>query len=270
MDSHPIGIFDSGVGGLAVLQAVRRRLPGESIVYLADSARMPYGEQSAKQIRDYARACAEFLCRHHVKSIVVACNTVSAVALDVVQETCDVPTIGTILPSAAAALDRTATHVIGVIGTTRTIASRAYEEVLTSLDPRSHVVARAAPELVTVVEQGERDHAETTDAIRNILRSLREERQDIDTLILGCTHFSFLREEFAHQAEKLFERSLTLVDSAEETAAILATMLAESPTLSDAGSPLSIVCSTDVPQFTSAVERLGIRLPASVSAAVLS
>lgn len=191
-DPRPIGVFDSGIGGLTVLKHLARLMPHERFVYLGDTARVPYGNRSTETVRLYARQCAAFLLRHDVKMIVVACNTVSALALDVVRDMTTVPVIGVIEPAARDAAASTTNGHVGVIGTRATIASDAYARAIRTYDHgrNVHVHSRACPLFVPLVEEGWLDTAATRAIAEEYLRPLIA--QQCDTLVLGCTHYPLL------------------------------------------------------------------------------
>jgi glutamate racemase len=203
-----IGVFDSGVGGLTVLQALRRRMPHHDFVYLGDTARVPYGRKPPEMVVEFAQGIAGFLCGLGVEGLVVACNTASAVALPKLQERCPVPVWGVIDPGVAAATRATRTGSVGVIGTKATVGSSAYQSRLEAQGLR--VWARACPMLVHVVEEGLADSSEAELLVRHYLRG----RPAIDTLILGCTHYPLLRGAI----ERVVGEEVKLVDSAEATA----------------------------------------------------
>lgn len=195
-----------------------RELPNESIIYFGDTARVPYGPKSAETVRRYALQIAEWLVTQNVKVVVVACNTATAHALTVLRETLAVPVIGVIEPGARAAV-KTSRGTVGVIGTEGTIASGAYERAIKELAPSLDVHARACPLLVPLVEEGWIDHSATRLIIHEYLASLLEAH--IDTLVLGCTHYPLLKATIANEAGA----NVTLIDSAQETAAEVARLL---------------------------------------------
>jgi glutamate racemase len=207
-----IGIFDSGVGGLTVLHALLEALPAEDLVYFGDTARTPYGTKSPEVVTRYSLENCEFLRDRGVKMLVVACNSSSAVALDAVAARIAVPVVGVIEPGARAALARTRSGRIGVIGTEATIASGAYTRVLRSLRPDVELYTRPCPLLVPLAEEGWTDGAIARGIVETYLQSLA--RSGIDTLILGCTHYPLLKPLIA----EVMGDGVTLVDSAEETA----------------------------------------------------
>lgn len=208
----PIGVFDSGVGGLTVASAIRRRAPRESILYFGDTARVPYGTKSTETIRRYTREIARFLDDRGVKMVVAACNSCSATALDCVGGEFEGPVLGVIEPGVEAALAATVNGRIGVIGTQATISSGAYEHSLREKKPEIHVVSTACPLLVPLAEE----HLENHEATRLLTRSYLQPLLDdgIDTLILGCTHYPLLSEVIREVAGA----GVNVVDSADSTA----------------------------------------------------
>ena len=210
--SKPIGVFDSGIGGLTVVAALRKVLPNESIFYLGDTARVPYGGKSAATVQRYSLEIASLLLDEHAKTVVVACNTASALALPQLSESVPVTVTGVILPGAQAAIAATRTGHIGVIGTRATIKSGAYERALNSLDPKIKITARACPLLVPLIEEGWLEHPISDQVIMQYLGPLIGE--GIDTLVLGCTHYPLLRPAMA----RLLGDKITLVDSAQNCA----------------------------------------------------
>lgn len=187
----PVGVFDSGVGGLTVLDAVRGRLPGESTVYLGDTARLPYGPKSPETVRRYARECADFLLGRGVKMLVVACNTASARALPGLREEVPVPVVGVVLPGAREAVERSRTGRIGVIGTRGTIESGAYQDAIRERRPDAFVRGVACPLFVPLVEEGWTDDEVARLTADRYLEPLLAE--GVDALVLGCTHYPHLR-----------------------------------------------------------------------------
>lgn len=218
---HPLGVFDSGVGGLTVLEALRHRMPHRDFIYLGDTARVPYGRKPPEMVRGFALEIAEFLCGLGVDGIVVACNTASAVALPSLVQRSSVPVWGVIDPGVEAATRATRSKRVGVVGTKGTIASGAYQR---RLEARGITVwSKACPMLVHVAEEGLADSPEAELLARHYLSG----RPDIDTLILGCTHYPLLRNAF----QKVAGPNVKLVDSAE---AIAETVSQATPTNGDA------------------------------------
>jgi glutamate racemase len=210
---RPIGVFDSGFGGLTVVRALRERLPNESVVYFGDTARVPYGSKSPAIVRRFSREAAEFLLSRDAKLIVVACNTATAHAVDGLSKELTVPVIGVIEPGATAAVGATRTGRIGVLGTAGTIASGAYDlAVRRRLGEKGRVYAQPCPLFVPLVEEGWTEHEVTGSVAREYLRPLQE--VDVDVVILGCTHYPLLRPVL----QSIMGDEVRLVDSAEETA----------------------------------------------------
>ena len=210
--SKPIGVFDSGVGGLTVAREILRHLPDETIVYFGDTARVPYGTKSKEAITRFALEDARFLISKDVKMIVVACNSVSSNALGCLKEEFDIPIIGVIEPGARAACEATRNNKVGVIGTSATIESGAYEEAIHRHRRNVDVISAACPLFVPLVEEGWLDEKITVDVAKEYLVPLLE--KGIDTLLLGCTHYPLLEQSIA----MVTGSEVMLVDSAETTA----------------------------------------------------
>lgn len=217
-----IAILDSGVGGLTVVREVMRQLPRETILYFGDTARTPYGPRPAEEVVRFTREIVDYLLQYRPKMIVIACNTATAVALEDIRGRVTVPVVGVINPGARAAIGRSKTGVIGVIGTEGTIKSRAYEIALKSLSPRLEVVSRACPDFVPLVENGNFRSEETYCVVQSSLSPIRQ--GSMDCLILGCTHYPFLAETIS----EVMGPEVTLISSAEETAREISTILHES------------------------------------------
>ena len=217
----PIGVFDSGVGGLTVAREIMRNLPKEDIVYFGDTARVPYGSKSKDNIIRYSRQIINFLKTKGVKVIVIACNTASALALDAVKDEFDIPIIGVVEPGARAALSVTQSKKIGVIGTEATVRSSMYEQIIQRANPEVEVVAKACPLFVPLVEEGFKKHHVTDEIIDFYLADMKE--SDIDALILGCTHYPLLRSKIREYVGE----KITLVNPAYETAMDLKQILRE-------------------------------------------
>ncbi len=222
MDQRPIGVFDSGLGGLTVVRRLREMLPGEDIVYFGDTGRVPYGTRSPQTIRDYARQDCRLLLRHDVKYIISACGTVSSVAGEILRDL-PVPSTGVVEPTACSAAAATMNGRIGVIATAATVNSGSFADSIRSFSPQAEVTAVACPILVSLVESGwiEPDNEATLAVLRRYLQPLRE--ADVDTLILGCTHFPILRPLIAAELGD----GVALVDSGRETAEACARFLRE-------------------------------------------
>lgn len=246
----PIGVFDSGLGGLTVAREIMRNLPNERIVYFGDTARVPYGNKSKATIVRYSKQIVRFLKTQNIKAIVVACNTATALAIDEVREMAGIPVIGVIEPGAKMAVKATRNKKIGVIATRATIYAREYNNVIHRIDPDIKVLGQACPMLVPLVEEGWIHDRITDDIILRYLDDLLE--HGIDTLILGCTHYPLLRSEI----RKLVGDKITLINPAYETAIGLGQMLREcgiaNCTPRDEGepSPYRFFVSDDAGRFT--------------------
>ncbi len=256
--ARPIGVFDSGIGGLTVVRALRARLPNEDIVYFGDTARVPYGTKSAETVVRFSRECFRFLVRRGVKLLVVACNTASAIALPELRESWRLPMLGVIEPGVSAALAATRTGIVGVVGTAATMASGAYERGLRAGQSGVTVVQSACPLFVPLAEEGWVEGEVPRLVARRYLTPLAA--AGIDTLILGCTHYPMLRAVIA----EVLGPSISLVDSAEETAGAAAALLARLGLARTAPGGACQVFVTDAAQRFAAVGGafLGSRLEA--------
>jgi glutamate racemase len=248
----PIGVFDSGIGGLTVAAAILSALPNERVVYVGDTARVPYGPKSPETVLRYSRQIARWLVDEGVKAIVIACNTATAHALDFLQREFPVPVIGVVQPGARAAVNATRNSRIGVIGTTGTINSGAYHRAIASLSASARVTGCACPLFVPLVEEGWLDHPATRLIAETYLAPLRT--AGVDTLVLGCTHYPLLAPVIA----ETIGAGVTLVDSAAETAHTLRDVLAKNAlTASARGNVLAHrFIATDAPD---AFRRVGQR-----------
>ena len=217
----PIGVFDSGIGGLTVTREIMRQLPDENIVYFGDTARVPYGSKSKENIIRFSRQIVRFLKTRHVKAIVVACNTASALALDTLRQETDIPVMGVVEPGARAAVRETRNGKIGVIGTEATIRSEMYTQVIRRMLPDAEVIGNPCPLFVPLVEEGFAKHKIAEEVIDIYLSELR--KTDIDTMILGCTHYPLLRSRIM----EYFGDAVHIVNPAYETAMELKVMLEE-------------------------------------------
>jgi glutamate racemase len=225
---RPIGIFDSGIGGLTVGHAVMRRLPSERLIYFGDTARLPYGPKSPDTVQRYSLQIGGFLRAEGVKAIVIACNTATAHALPALRDALDVPVIGVVEPGARSAVAATRGQV-GIIGTSGTIKSGAYERAIRALAPDVRVIARACPLFVPLVEEGWIDHPATRQVVETYLAPLQAER--VDTVVLGCTHYPLLGPVIA----QVMGPEVTLIDSAEATAQELECLLRDRGLLAHPG-----------------------------------
>jgi glutamate racemase len=220
VDPRPVGVFDSGVGGLTVLHECLVTMPHEDFVYLGDHARLPYGPRPLAEIRGFAREIAGFLAAQDVKLVLVACNAATSAAVPQLQEELEVPVVGVITPEAHTAVQATRNRRIGLLATQATVEAGRYEQLVHALDAGAELLAVACPRLVPLIESDDPFAAETTSAVREYATPLKE--AGVDTVILGCTHYPLIRPIF----QRVFGRGVTLVFSAEETAREVAETLA--------------------------------------------
>jgi len=214
----PIGIFDSGMGGLTVLAALRRTLPQEDFIYLGDTARVPYGSRSARTVERYSIEVADYLMHQGIKMLVIACNTATAHAYEALRQKLSVPVVGVIEPGALALLQATRNRRVGIIGTRSTIRSGSYEQALKARDPDLSVFSKACPLFVPLIEEGWLDKKITALVIEEYLSEMV--REEIDSIVLGCTHYPLLRPAI----QKIYP-DLQLIDSSIEVARTVATEL---------------------------------------------
>lgn len=253
----PIGIFDSGIGGLTVARAIYERLPGESTIYFGDTARVPYGPKSPDTVRRYSLEILQWLLGQGVKAVVVACNTSTAHALPALRAAAPVPVIGVIEPGARAAVGGTRGGPVGVIGTAGTIASNAYARAIHALRPGLRVEQVACPLFVPLVEEGWFEHPAAELIAREYLQPLADAR--VDVLVLGCTHYPLLKPLLG----RVMGPEVRLIDSAEETARSVAETLVERGLAAPAGAAVyhRFVVSDDEPRFRQVGSRfIGERL----------
>lgn len=260
-DSRPIGIFDSGLGGLTVTREIIRLMPNEKVIYLGDTARFPYGARSEETIKTFGIQCADYLAKDDIKMLVVACNTVSSVALEVIEKKIkEIPVIGVVLPGVRAAVLRTAEYKIGVIGTPATINAQAYYRSINSIDSTIKVYGKACPLFVPLVENGLYDH----DISRLVAQHYLYEMIDlgVDCIILGCTHFPLLYEVI----QGTVGTRIQLLDSALWTAKEVQDILTATKSLSNSlngGIENSRFLLTDVAPSTNELASvfMGSKLP---------
>lgn len=227
--SAPIGVFDSGVGGLTVAREIMRNLPDEHIVYFGDTARVPYGSKSQETVIRYSKQIVRFLQTQHVKAIVIACNTASALALDAIEGELDIPILGVLRPGAKVAAETTKNKRVGVIATESTIRSGMYGRYIKAHDPEITVYGKACPLFVPLVEEGWLKDPVTEEVARRYLKELLE--KDIDSLILGCTHYPLIRSLM----RKIVGDKVQLVNPAYETALELGRLLTREGLANDGG-----------------------------------
>lgn len=240
--SHPIGVFDSGIGGMTVVRALMERLPFENITYFGDTARVPYGIKSVETITGYATQITQFLLQQQVKLLIIACNTIASVAYEAVRDLSPVPVLDVIDAGARMAANATKSGNVGVIGTPATINSNAYARAIHRYDPSIRIYSQACPLFVPLVEEGWLDHPVTRLTAQEYLKPVQAEH--IDTLVLGCTHYPLLKSLF----EQLLGPSIRLVDSAEAMAEITAHLLTDQALVNPAQDPPAYrFFVTDVP-----------------------
>ena len=229
----PVGVFDSGVGGLTVAREISRQLPNENIVYFGDTARVPYGSKSQNTIIRFSEQIIRFLKTKDVKAIVIACNTASALALDAVRDEFDLPIMGVVIPGARAAVEATKNRKVGVVGTDATVQSGMYTKVIHGMAPDITVIEKACPLFVPLVEEGFKEHPVTGEIIEYYLESMRS--TDIDAMILGCTHYPLLRSRI----REYMGDKIQIVNPAYETAMDLKRLLKEQGMANDGATPHS-------------------------------
>ena len=227
----PVGVFDSGVGGLTVAREISRQLPNENIVYFGDTARVPYGSKSQNTIIRFSEQIIRFLKTKDVKAIVIACNTASALALDAVRDEFDLPIMGVVIPGARAAVEATKNRKVGVVGTDATVQSGMYTKVIHGMAPDITVIEKACPLFVPLVEEGFKEHPVTGEIIEYYLESMRS--TDIDAMILGCTHYPLLRSRI----REYMGDKIQIVNPTYETAMDLKRLLKEQGMANDGATP---------------------------------
>lgn len=218
-NNRPIGFIDSGVGGLTVVKEAIKQLPNESILYLGDTARCPYGPRPAEQVIEYTWQMTRFLLEKNIKMLVIACNTATAVALEEIKEQLTIPVIGVILPGSRAAVKASKNQRIGVIGTNGTIKSDSYKRALHGKAPHASVVSLACPKFVPIVESKQYHSSVAKKIVAETLRPLKNKR--LDTVILGCTHYPLLRPLIQNE----LGAHIQLIDSGAETVGEVSTLL---------------------------------------------
>jgi glutamate racemase len=254
-DPRPIGVFDSGVGGLTVLDELRRRLPNESTIYLGDNARTPYGPRPADEVRRFTRQAVDWLLSQDVKLLVLACNTATARALPAVREQAGgVPVVGVVRPGAVAAAAATRSRRVGVIATAGTVESNAYPEAIVEADPAVTVIQQACPELVPMVEAGIVGGRRAESVLRAYLEPMLAADAEMDTLLLGCTHYPLLRAPI----QQIVGEGVAVVDSAFTTALAVEDLLDALGARAERGAPVAhrVTTTGDVGAFVAVAERL--------------
>ncbi len=259
--NSPIGVFDSGIGGLTVVGGIGKIMPNEDVIYFGDTARLPYGSKSVSTIMRYSVENTVFLSSKGIKAVVVACNTASAIAIDYLRSFMKLPAVGVIEGGALGAVRATKNKKVGVIGTKATIKSNAYSNAISSMDPSIEVYQVATPLLVHLVEENWIDKSVTKSIINEYLGQIIKE--GIDTLVLGCTHYPYLCEQIAEIAP-----SVTMVDSTRETALLLLNTLKIQNMLSnqDKNGEMTVFLSDDHPDFSTwAKDFIGRAVPYSLA-----
>ncbi len=221
MDKRPIGIFDSGVGGLTVVKQIMKALPNENIIYFGDTARLPYGTKSKKTVTKFSKQIVRFLLTKNVKAVIIACNTASSNSLEELRQTFELPIFGVIVPGVEEAIRSTKNKKVGIIGTASTIRSKAYETLLAQADSTIEVYAKPCPLFVSLVEEGWTENTVAKLTAENYLTELVE--KGIDSLVLGCTHYPLLKRCIGETVGS----SIKLVDPAKATARMVKAFLAE-------------------------------------------
>lgn len=246
-DQRPIGVFDSGVGGLTVLRAIRNRLPGEATVYVADLLHFPYGPRYPDEVREFAFDIIRYLESRDVKMVVIACNTATAAALNQAREVFDVPIVGVISPGAQAAVEATRKGLVAVISTEGTQRSQEYLHAIKEIDPTVGVFQKACPDLVELVESGDADTPRADQILRRELAEIAQLGADV--LVLGCTHYPLLKPAI----ERVFPDSFRLVDSAATTAQKVERLLDHARMRAGGEEPWHEITVTSVPERFSEV-----------------
>ena len=251
----PIGVFDSGVGGLTVVREIMRNLPDERIVYFGDTARVPYGSKSKNTVIRYSRQIVHFLETQQVKAIVIACNTASALALDTIEKEIDLPIIGVVKPGAQMAVETTQNKRVGVIATESTIQSGLYQQLITEADPAITVYGKPCPLFVPLVEEGWTKDPITEEVARRYLAEILD--KDIDTLIMGCTHYPLLTEIIAD----IMGPGVTLIDSGAAAARVLRQTLSDRGALAQRDHGTLTLYASDRPEDFGALAGQFLRRP---------
>lgn len=215
MDNRAIGVFDSGVGGLTVVSEIQKVLPNESVVYLGDTARVPYGTRSKETIKKFSLECAKFLEKKDIKVLIIACNTVSAVAMDYLKENLNIPIFGVVLAGSKMAAEISENNKVGVIGTEATVKSGAYEREILKNDDKKEVFSKSCPLFVPIVEEGLQDTDIAISTIKHYITELTE--KNVDTIVMGCTHYPILEDSI----RKVVGKEIKLVNPAKETVKIV-------------------------------------------------
>ena len=232
----PIGVFDSGLGGLTIVKALQKYIPNESIIYLGDTARVPYGNKSPNTILKYSNEIVEFLIKQNIKAIIIACNTATAIALNDLKNRLDIPIIGVVEPGVKAALKKSYNKKIGVIGTSATIQSNSYMKHLKSINKNIYVISQSCPLLVPIAEEGWTDENIISSVLNHYLEPLI--KSEIDTLILGCTHYPV----FSRHIKNILGQKVSLIDTPLEVAKSFSKLLLDKKLLKNDNSIGNFKC----------------------------
>lgn len=242
MNNNPIGVFDSGIGGLTVVKEIVKQLPNEHIIYLGDTARVPYGPRSKEIVIQFAKEIVAFLLKRKVKALVVACNTISSFALPEIKKLTDISVLGVVKPAAQEAVNKSKDKKIGVIGTTGTINSKAYEEEVKKIDSNIEVISVACPLFVPLAEEGLHSHPGSKLIAQDYLNDIKN--AGVDTLILGCTHYPLLLQTIADTLGS----DITLIDPAIPTTQDLVKLLTDKDQLAEKSNAKLEIFVTDAPE----------------------
>lgn len=242
MNNNPIGVFDSGIGGLTVVKEILKELPNESLIYLGDTARVPYGTRGKEVIAKFALELTDFLLKKQIKFLVVACNTISATCLDEIEKVSPVPVLGVITGAAKEAIKFSKTNVIGVVGTPATISSKVYYKAIKKLNPKAVIFTQACPLFVPLAEEGLVDNKAVELIAKEYLKKFKDTK--IDTLILGCTHYPILKKVI----QRMVGKRVKLIDSAQPAALNLKIILEQENLVSDNKKAKHEFFVTDAPQ----------------------
>ncbi|GHV10400.1 glutamate racemase [Clostridia bacterium] len=254
-DNRPVGVFDSGLGGLTAVRAISRILPEQDVVYLGDTARVPYGTKSDEVIIRYALEGLGFLLRRGVKAVVIACGSMSTVALDALTAASPVPVLAVVQPTAAAAAQATKSKSVGLIATPASVRSTVYERALLAIDPAIKVTARACPLFVPLVENGRVSRGDVV--IETVAREYLEDLRGVDTLVLGCTHYPLLAEIIGD----VMGDGVTLIDAGAAVACALKSHLSRTNAMPGGGAGRQSFCVTDTVEGFSGLSELFLKKP---------
>lgn len=250
MDNRAIGVFDSGIGGLTVVKELNKILPNESIIYLGDTARVPYGDRSKETITKFSLECAKFLEEKNIKALVIACNTVSAIAIEEIKKRLNVEVIGVILPGSEMAIKTTKNKRIGIIGTSATINSGAYENSIKKLDDGVEIFSKACPLFVPIIENSQQDSDLAKTTIEYYLKDLTD--REIDTIVMGCTHYPILENSI----KSIVKDDIELINPAKETAEIVKNYLERKNLLNEKNANFEFFVTDNRKKFENSIKNI--------------